>query len=170
MFRQQIFGRYCAPLLLIVTTALVATPALAAKTWKFAYTATSEKNTQNGPTVQRFEKDSVAYVHADEGGGIVRCFAILQWDVNNIDKQLGASGDCVLVDSNINTASGIYVYNGTASTPWVNSKDRTQCLTKEGCGTTLPNFWRVDEATGYIEFCGTPPLTGIMYCFRKMLP
>jgi hypothetical protein len=90
--------------------------------------------------------------------------------MNNNYKQLGASGNCVLVDSNVSTASGSYVYNGTASAPWVNTKDRAQCMTKEGCPTTLPNFWRVDDATGYIEFCAMAPNNGPIYCFRKMLP
>ena len=175
MLRRQTPGSYYASLVLIVATALVATPAMAAKTWKFGYTATTDREVHNGPAVQRYDTASVAFVNADEGGGIVRCDALLQWDENNNFKQLGASLNCVLVDSNINTAGGSYVYNGTASTPWVNPNAvaRPGCLTGStgnGCGTTLPNFWRVDEATGNIEFCALAPNSGSIYCARKTLP
>jgi hypothetical protein len=172
MVRPTISWGYSVILMMLFSPALVATPAMAAKTWKFAYTATHEMSGRNGPTVQRFDMSSTAYLVADDGGGIVQCTALLQWDMNNNYKPLGASGNCVIVDSNIITDSGSYIYSGNASTPYVNPNipDRPKCMDAGGCASVNANFWRVNLATNYIEFCGRPGPGSPMYCFSKLMP
>jgi hypothetical protein len=83
MGKLTISWRYSIILVMLFSAALVAMPAMAAETWKFAYTATREFYSRNGPTVQRFDMSSTAYLVADEGGGIVQSTVLLQWDMNN---------------------------------------------------------------------------------------
>ena|ERR1019366_4522851 len=174
MGKLTISWRYSIILVMLFSAALVAMPAMAAETWKFAYTATREFYSRNGPTVQRFDMSSTAYLVADEGGGIVQSTVLLQWDMNNNYKYLGGTGDCVIVDSNIITNSGSYIYSGNASTPFVNpnNPDRPKCMeyTGTGCASVNANLWRVNLATNYIEFCGTPGVGSSMNCFSKLLP